>query len=102
MCNNRRRGLCAQHSLVYTYRKVKVTELRLTLTNNSHRETVPVSIHTHKMLHFPILPNQVSPPVPLGLRRLFQGLLLSCMFTCCDLLLLLALVGQNLSGRESN
>ena len=67
-----------------------------------------------KMLHLPILQIRCPPPVHFGLKQCFQGLLMSCMFThylvtlssseddpVAGLLLLLALVGQNLLGRES-
>ena len=90
-------------------KKVRLTTTSTSLTINNF-----IPIYLHENVTFPHSSDQVSPPVRLGLKRCFQGLLMSCMVTHClvapsfaeddpvdDLLLLVALVGQNLLGRES-
>ena len=98
---------CVQHSLIYTYKRLTITSTSLTIN-------ILIPVYLHENVSSPYSSDQVSPPVCLGLKRCFQGLLMSCMFTRClvtlsfseddpvaGLLLLLALVGQNLLGRES-
>ena len=88
--------------------------LRLTIISASLTINNLIPIYLHENITFPHSSDQVSPPVHRGLKRCFQWLLMSCMVTLClvtpssaedypadDLLLLLALVGQNLFGRES-
>ena len=87
---------------------------RLTITNTSLTINILIPVYLYENVTSPHSSDQVSPPVCLGLKRCFQGWLMSCMFTRClvtpssseddpvaGLLLLLALVGQNLLGGES-
>ena len=97
-----------------THLFILTKRLRLTIANTSLTINILIPVYLHKNVTSPHSSDQVSPPVCLALKRCFQELLMSCMFTHClvtpssseddpvaGLLLLLALVGQNLLGRES-
>ena len=77
MYNRKKSDLCPALTY-YTYKR-----LRLTITSTSLTINILIPVYLHENITFPHSSDQVSPSVRLSLKRCFQELLMSCMFTRC-------------------